>query len=405
GIPLQSAKNPCKPAVALSVDDPREVYLDYSATTPLRPEVAQSLTDFYGDAGLFGNPSSSHLPGKRAHEAVARARAAVAECLAVPADSIVFTGGGSESNNLAIKGLAFEWLRRRGARGHLITGKTEHASVLGAMRFLETLGFEVTYLDPTRDGIVTAESVRRALTRDTVLVSLMAVNNETGTVNPTAEVASACHERGALFMADAVQAFGKMPVKPQEWGVDLMSITGHKIYGPKGVGALYVRPGLALTPLVHGGEQEGGQRAGTENAAGIHAFGVAAGLAHRQLAAESVQVASLRDYFLSELRRVESGLVVVGGGADRVPHVLNVGFAGVDGGALLLSLNNIGVYVSAGSACAAGKGEVSHVIKAMGLDTGRYGTVRFSLGLKTTKEDIDYVLRYLPLILAKLRGR
>lgn len=403
GIPLQSAKNPCKPAVALSVENPRDVYLDYCATTPLRDEVVECLKDFYGDPELYGNPSSSHLPGKRAHEAVSRARAAVAECLAAPADAVFFTGGGSESNNLAIKGLAFDRLRSRGSPGHLITSKIEHASVLEAMRFLETLGFKVTYLDVDHDGAVGADSVRRALTRDTMLVSLMAVNNELGVVAPMAEIASVCHDAGALYMVDAVQAFGKIPIRPRELGIDVLSVTGHKIYAPKGVGAIYVRPGLELTPLIHGGEQEGGLRAGTENTANIHAFGVAAGLAIRQSAAESARIASLRDYFLDELRRVEKKFVVVGGGVERIPHVLNVGFEGIDGGALLLSLNNIGVYVSAGSACAAGKGEISHVIKAVGLDVKRYGTVRFSFGMKTAREDVDYVLRYLPLILAKLR--
>jgi cysteine desulfurase len=403
GIPVQSAQNPCKPVVVLSVENPRDVYLDYSATTPLRGEVVECLRKFYGDPELYGNPSSSHQRGRNAHNLISQAREKLGECLGVAPESLVFTGSASEANNLAVKGIAFKHLRKGTAKRHIITSNIEHHSILETMHFLQTLGFKVTFLEVTKDGIITPEQVKGALTPETILVSIMAVNNEIGAINPVTEIGAVCRNAGVPFMVDAVQAFGKIPIKPIDMGIDLLSISGHKIYAPKGVGALYIGKGVELTPLIHGGEQEHGLRAGTENVGSIHALGIAAQLAHQLREKETERITSLRDYFLGELQRVERDFIVMGDPARRVPHITNVGFAGIDSGALLLSLNNIGVYLSTGSACTAGKSEASHVIKALGVNTKKYGTVRFSFGIKTMSEDIDYLIRYLPKILVKLR--
>ncbi len=403
GIPVQSAQNPCKPAVVLQVEHPREVYLDYSATTPIRDEVKTSLLNF-NDATYFGNPGSSHKLGKSAYNIIYHARRTVAQCLDVAPETIVFTSGGTESNNLALKGIAFNHLINGSPKRHIISSKTEHPSVLSTLFFLESIGFKITYLDVNREGIIHPELVKNSITPQTLLVCVMAVNNEIGNLNSITEIGQITQKLNIPFVVDAVQAFGKIPLKPTEMGVDVMSMTAHKIYGPKGVGALYIRPGLNLTPLLHGGEQENHLRAGTENVANIHAFSVAAKLSHEKMEGENTRLKHLHDYFLNELNRVEKNFICIGNFNKKIPQIINIGFQGIDSGSLLLSLNNIGVYVSSGSACSAGKNEASHVIKAMGINTDKYGTVRFSLGMNTIKEDIDYLICYLPKILVKLRS-
>ncbi|MHC4448819.1 MAG: cysteine desulfurase family protein, partial [Planctomycetota bacterium] len=348
----------------------------------------------------FGNPSSSTNAGREAYDLVAEARSRIAGCLHVSADEIVFAGGGSEANNLAIKGVAE---RHAGSRAHFITSKTEHSAVLEPMRYLECRGHEVTYLDVEPEGHVAPDSLRAALRPDTALVAVMAVNNEIGVINPLDEIGAICREAGVPLFVDAIQGFGKIPLDPKAQGITMLSLSGHKIYGPKGVAALYVDDHQPLTPILHGGGQEGGRRSGTENVDAIMAFGHAAELICRERESEHIRQMRLRDYFLGRLYEIEPGLVVNGSLRNRTPNNLSVGFEGIDSGSLLLSMNQIGVYVSAGSACHAGGVESSHVIEALGVDTERYGTIRFGLGLRTERADLDYVLEHLPRVLSLLR--
>jgi cysteine desulfurase len=400
GIPIQSPHHSCKPMVSIDVAHPREVYMDHSATTELRPEVSDGMRRLLEGEQSFGNPGSSTHLGRMAFEAVDTARARLARSLGVGSDELVFTGSGSEANNLAIKGLLFP---RLAAGAHAITTAIEHSSVLEPLRWLESLGLELTELPCDRDGLVSAEDVRAALRPTTALVSVMAANNEIGTLNPISEIGEVCRSADVPFMVDAVQAFGKIPLSPREHGIKLLSLSGHKLHGPKGVGALFIDQSIELAPLLHGGGQERGLRAGTENVAGIAGLGIAAELCSAERESESARLAKLRDSLLTQLRENEPGLVVNGSLERRLPHNLSVGFEGVDSGSLLLSLNAIGVYVSAGSACHAGAAEDSHVIRALGLDTDRYGVLRFSLGRRNEAEDVSYVAEHLAEILSVLR--
>jgi len=400
GIPIASTNSTCKPLVRLEVDRPRQVFLDHNATTYVRDEVRAVLRDRLADPEAFGNPSSGNFPGQHAYAAVAEARERVARCLGVQPDRITFVGCGSEANNMAIKGVAF---RHLGARRHLVTTRIEHPSVLDTMNFLESVGFDVTYLDVEPDGRVSPEAVADALRPETILVAVMAVNNEIGTINPLPLIGEICRGAGVPFFTDAIQAFGKIPLRPQEWGISLLSVSGHKIYAPKGVAALYQEPALSLVPLIHGGGQEAGRRSGTENVDSIVAFGLAAELMARERETEERRLLELRESFLRRLRAVEPGAIVHGSLEHRVPNNLNVGFPGVDSGSLLLSLNQIGIYVSSGSACHAGSAEASHVIRALGTNVEDYGAIRFSFGLRTAQEDLDYLFEHLPVILSMLR--
>ncbi|HMR64733.1 MAG TPA: cysteine desulfurase family protein [Anaerolineae bacterium] len=399
GIPIHAADDGCKPFVAIDVENARHVYLDYNATTPLRPEIIDCLSRYHSDPLSFGNPSSSTNLGKHAYDLVHRARIQVAKCLNVKLEEIVFTGGGSEANNLALKGIAFRHLTNK---GHIISSQTEHPSMLRTLEFLESLGFAVTYLGVDHTGRVSPQAVREHLRRDTILVAIMVANNEIGVINPIAEIGQICQTAGVPLLVDAVQGFGKIRLRPKELGISLLTLSGHKIYAPKGIGALFVTEGLALTPLVHGGGQEGGFKSGTENVGSIMALGWAAKLAHAEMDQEHDRLLGLRDFFLSELYKIVPDLIVNGSLEDRLANNLNVGFPHIDSGSLLLSLNQIGVYVSAGSACSAGSREVSHVIRALGVNADNYGIIRFSFGLQTTQADLEYLLTYLPQILKDL---
>ncbi|MCP4723667.1 MAG: aminotransferase class V-fold PLP-dependent enzyme [bacterium] len=400
GIPVQSADNLCKPMARMDVDDYRYVYLDHNATTYIRPEVAEILIHYCsGDIG-FENPSSSTIQGKKAYDLVESTRETISHCLSVDPEEIFFTGSGSESNNFAVKGIAFKHLD---TRGHIITSQIEHSSISKTMEFLETLGFSVSYIEVGSEGIVSPDSVKEAMREDTILVSIMAVNNEIGIINPIQEIGELCRDRKIPFMVDAVQGFGKIPLTPGEMGISMLSFSGHKIYAPKGVGGLYVDREIQFIPLIHGGAQEFGMRAGTENVGYVVAIGHAAELAHAEMESECERLTELRDFFLSELRKIEPNFLVNGSVDNRIPHNLSIAFPHVDSGALLLSLNSIGICVSAGSACSSGKIETSYVLEAIGADTENYGTVRFSFGLRTTKEDLDYLFKYLPSILEQIR--
>ena len=394
GVPIQTTEKGCKPVAMIEVDNPREVYLDNNATTPIRPEVADALISFFQDNRSFGNPSSSYGIGGLAYDVIDRARKRVAKCLRADPGQIFFTGSGTEANNLAIKGVA----NKQGS-GHIISTNVEHPSVLDTLRVLESQGYEVTFLPVAADGTLTAEAVERAVRKDTILVSIMAANNEIGTIYPIAEIGAVCQAHEVPFHVDAIQAFGKIRIIPKEAGIDILTLSGHKIHAPKGVGAIYLNGNISLDPLIHGGGQEKGLRSGTENVAGILAMGLAAKLSRLEMDEQNARYDFLRQRFLAKLKEFVPGAIVNGTMERRLPHNLSVGFPGVDSGSLLLSFDQIGVYVSAGSACSAGDDKISHVLEAIGADSDRYGTIRFSFGHETTKEDIDYLFDHIPKIL------
>ncbi len=402
GIPIQSADEICKPMADIKVEAFREVYFDHNATTYIRKEVQKTLREYHSEPQKFGNPSSSTFLGKKAFDSIMQARREVAACINVKPNEITFTGSGSEANNHAIKGIAFKY---SDTKGHIITSQVEHPSVLESVQFLGMFGFKVTFLDVDKNGLISVDAVKKALRSDTILVAIMAVNNEIGTINPITEIGRICRLAEVPFMVDAVQAFGKIDLHPKEMGISLMSVSGHKIYAPKGIGALYVDEMISLVPLIHGGGQEFNRRAGTENVGHIVGFGKAAKLACSEMKSEMKRLTDLRDYFLKKLRKTIPGHIINGSMEQRLPTNLNIGFPGVDSGALLISLNKIGVYVSGGSACSSGSKEASYIIKALGVDTNRYGTIRFSFGLRSTREDVDYLFKYLPGIIEQIQDQ
>lgn len=360
------------------------IYLDNNATTPIHPQVAAAIEPYV--QGHFGNPSSGHALGLHAAAVVAAGRAQVAALLGCTQEEVVFTGGGSEADNLALKGVA--WAHR--ARGrHLIVSAVEHPAVLGPARFLEREGWEITVVGVDRTGRVDPEAVAAALRDDTVLVSIMHANNETGTINPIAEITAAVHSRGALMHTDAAQSVGKVSVRADELGVDLLTVAGHKLYAPKGVGALFVRRGLVIEPLIHGAGHEGGRRAGTENVPWIVGLGAACALALEQgLTASNTRVRGLRDRLHRLLAEAFPGLVLNGHAEHRLPNTLNVSIPGVVGREILDACP--GVAASTGSACHEGQDRPSGVLTAMGIsDEVALGAVRLSLGLRTTEDEID----------------
>ncbi|MFH0823691.1 MAG: IscS subfamily cysteine desulfurase, partial [Pseudomonadota bacterium] len=370
--------------VSRAVPTKRLIYLDHNATAPLHPEVAETVAECM--KRCFGNPSSIHAVGNEARFVVESARRQVAQLLNCTARRIVFTGGGSEANNSAIKGIA---LARRGLGNHIITASIEHPAVLGPCLWLEEQGFRVTRLPVNREGLVDPCDLESALTPDTILVSIMAANNETGALQPIAEAANTAHSRGVPFHTDAVQAVGKIPVDVQAWDVDLLSLSGHKIHGPKGVGALYVRKGLSLDPLIHGGSQEHGLRAGTENVPGIAGLGKAAEIAIQRLP-EMTKVRTFRDRLEDGIKKLVPDAKRNGPLEQRLPNTLNVTLPGMRGESVVLALDHLGAALSSGSACRAGAPEPSHALLAMGLSAEEaHCALRFSLGLGNTEEEID----------------
>jgi cysteine desulfurase len=378
------------------------VYLDHAATTPVDPRVASLMAACLGADGDFGNPSSSHAFGRSARTRVDEARTQVAALVGAEPAAIVFTSGATESDNLAVLGAA-RGNRDRGA--HVVTSRTEHRAVLDACRRLEREGFEVTWLKPEPEGHVAADRVIDALRPDTVLVSLMHANNETGVLNDVAAVGAVCRERRVLFHVDAAQSVGKVAVDVDALGVDLMSFTAHKLHGPKGVGALYVRrrPRPTLQPLVFGGGQEGGLRPGTLPTHQIVGFGEACRLARQSLPDEPARLLGLRQRLwrsLEPLGRVAEN----GARAPRVPNILSVSFAGVEGESLLLELDGV-VAASSGSACSSATGEPSYVLRALGLtDIAAQASLRLSLGRTTTVNDVDAASAAIKAAVQRLRG-
>jgi cysteine desulfurase len=363
----------------------RQLYFDYNATTPIAPAVQQAMLPFLAEQ--YGNPSSAHALGRAAHEAVEDAREYLSALLGCDPDEIVFTGGGTESNNLAFKGLAFH--RGLTGGGHLVISAFEHPSVVQPARFLEQLGFDVTMVPVSGQGVVQPDAVESAIRSDTFLVSIMLANNEIGTLQPLKQIAGICHSAGALLHTDAAQAVGKIRVNVDELEIDLVTIAGHKMYAPKGVGALYIRQGAVLEPLLHGAGHEAGMRAGTENVAGIAALGAAASLAAKSLDASRERLEMLRDRLQQALRTgVGNRLVIHGAGSPRLPNTLSVSFPGVLGHELLARIPDL--CASTGSACHSETDAISPTLAALGVAPAvARGTIRLSLGWYTSDEDID----------------
>jgi cysteine desulfurase len=375
------------------------IYLDHNATTPLHPAIWEAMRPFLTD--VFGNPSSLHTEGLQARDAVEEAREQVARLIGARAEEIVFTSGGTEADNLAILGSVLP--RQRPGR-HIVTSQIEHPAVLGGCRALETQGFRVTRLPVGSGGTVDPNDVANVLTDDTLLVTLMHANNEVGTIQPVHACAALARARGIVVHTDAVQSVGKIPTLVDALGVDLLSLSSHKIHGPKGIGALYVRRGISLDPIVTGGPQERGLRGGTEHVAAIVGLGAAAQLAAARMSDEMPRVAALRDRLEQGILATIPDVLVNGATAPRLPTTTNLSFKGVDGQSLVVALDLKGIATSTGSACSSGSLEPSHVLIAMGLaDEWLQGAVRFSLGAGNTPAEVDAVLHTLPPIVARLR--
>ncbi len=382
----------------------RPVYLDYHATTPVDVRVLDAMLPYFTER--FGNAASrQHAYGWEAQKAVDTGREQVAALIGASANEIIFTSGASESNNLAIKGAAYA-LRERGS--HIVTAATEHKSVLDSCKRLEGEGWRVTRLGVDTEGFVDLDTLRAAITDETVIVSVMAANNEIGVIQPLAEIGAIARERGALFHTDAAQAAGKIPIDVVATHVDLLSLTGHKYYGPKGAGALYVRrrrPRLQLACQIDGGGHENGFRSGTLNVPGIVGLGAAAEICRQEMAAESARLAALRNRLLDALRKDPGDIRVNGPVGDRrLPHNLHVTFSGVEGEALLMALGDIAV--STGSACSSGSQEPSHVLQAMGaVGSDASASIRFGLGRATTQADVEFAAERVATVVRALRAR
>ncbi len=375
----------------------RRVYLDHNASTPVHPEVVAEMLPFLTER--FGNPSSVHAFGREAREGLDLAREKVARLLGVRPDEVVFTSGGTESDNFALKGLA----EARG-KGHIITSRIEHHAVLRTCQALESLGFAVTYLPVDKHGMVDPDDVRRAIRPDTFIVSVMHANSEIGTVQPIAAIGAVAREHDITFHVDAVQTFGKIPIEVEGWGIDLLSCSAHKIYGPKGVAALFIRRGTKMVSIQHGGEHERRRRAGTENVASIVGFGKAAEVRARDMVEEGKRLRALRERLWEGISARVPDVRLNGHPTARVPGTVNLGFRHVESESIVLGLDLKGIAVSAGSACTSGNVEPSYVLVAMGVALEwAMGAVRCSLGRETTAEDVDYVIDCAVPLVRKLR--
>jgi len=377
------------------------VYFDYNATTPPAPTVTDAVTRAMRD--VFGNASSIHHFGQQAKATMDEARSAVAALLNADPSEIVFTGGGTEADNLAIRGAA-EALEPTGRR-HLIASAIEHEAVLNTLRALARRGWRTTLLPVDQSGIVSPDRLREVIDADTALVSVMHANNEIGTIQPVAQLAAIAREHGALMHTDAVQSVGKIPVDVRALGVDLLSLSAHKFNGPKGAGVLWIKRGTRMQPTVTGGKHERNRRAGTENVAAIAGLGVAATLAAGKMATDAARTAALRDRLETGILRNVPGTAVNGTRDQRVPNTTNISFERVEAESLLIALDLEGIAVSTGSACSSGTLEPSHVLKAMGLPSHRtQNSLRFSLGMFSTEDEVDRVVEVLPRLVEKLRG-
>jgi len=377
----------------------RRVYVDNSATTPVHPQVLEEMLPYFTER--FGNPSSIHSFGREAKQAMDRARDRVAKSLGAGSGEIYFTGSGTEADNWALKGTAYA---NRDRGNHIITSKVEHHAVLHACKYLERYGFDVTYLDVDEYGMVNPEDLKKAIKDSTILISIMFANNEIGTIQPVEEIGKIAKGKGIYFHTDAVQAMGNIAIDVERLNIDLLSISAHKIRGPKGVGALYIKKGVKIDNLVHGGAQERKKRSGTENIASVVGLGRAAQLASDNLEGHVRKMTLLRDRLIDGIRERIEHVRLNGHPTQRLPNNINFSFDFIEGEALLLSLDMVGIAASSGSACTSGSLDPSHVLLATGLcHETAHGSLRISLGDINTGEDIDYILEQLPPIVERLR--
>ncbi len=377
----------------------KRIYMDNAATTRTRPQVMEAMEPYNEET--YGNPSSIHWFGRQSRAAVNRSRETVASILSVKPEEIIFTSGGSESDNLALFGVA---MAQRNRGNHIITSSIEHHAVYDTCKFLEQHGFNVTYLRANSEGIVDTNSLAQAITDDTILISIMHANNEMGAIQPLKALSSLAKEKGIVFHTDAVQTVGNIPVNIKDLDVDLLSLSAHKFYGPKGVGVLYARKGVKLIPHIHGGAQERNRRAGTENVAGIVGLAKGLELATGDMDKDVVRITELRDGLIKGIEDKIDDVKLNGHRDKRLPGNVNFSFAYVEGESILLNLDMAGIAASSGSACTSGSLEPSHVLTSMGLSHEQaHGSVRFSLGHYNTKEDVDYVVQVLPGIIKRLR--
>ena len=378
----------------------RRIYLDYAATTPTHPLVLKAMLPWFTDG--FGNPSSIHSFGQETKEAIEEAREKVARLIGAKSDEIVFTGSGTEADNFAIKGVAYA---KEHEGKHIITTAIEHHAVIEPCKFLEKRGFKVTYLSVDKDGLVDLGELKKAMTNETILISVMHANNEIGTIEPIQEIARIAKDREICFHTDAVQTVGHLPVDVDELKVDLVSISAHKFCGPKGVGALYIRKGTRIVPFMHGGEQEHGRRASTQNVPGIVGFGRACQLAQQEMGQEKERLETLRDKLINGILNRIDQVHLNGHPTQRLPNNVNISLEFVEGESILLNLDLVGIAASTGSACSSSVLEASHVLLALGLPhESAHSSLRLSLGQETTEKDVDYVLEKLPQIVKKLRA-
>lgn len=377
----------------------RHIYLDYNATTPLHPGVLEAMLPYY--KSIFGNASTIHSFGQEARKAIDDAREALACLIGAEPEEIVFTSGGTEADNFALKGVASAL---KGKGGHIITSSIEHHAVLSTCKYLEKMGKKITYLPVDRYGWVDPERVKEAITKETILISIIHANNEIGTIEPIAEIGKIARACGVYFHTDAVQTVGKIPINVNELEIDLLSLSAHKLYGPKGVGALYIRKGTKIHPLIHGGEQERKRRAGTENVPGIVGLGEASKIASKEMKQEYSYVKKLRDRLENEIKDKIDYIRFNGHPTERLPNTSNVSFEFIEGESLVLNLDLKGIAASTGSACASGSLEPSHVLSAIGVPpVMAQGSIRFSLGRDNKEEDIDYTVENLVEIVGRLR--
>ena len=376
------------------------IYLDNAATTRTAPEVVEAMLPYFSE--MYGNPSSIYSIASKSKEAVTKAREQIANVLGTAAENIYFTAGGSESDNWALKA-TFEALKDKG--NHIITTKIEHHAILHTCEYLEKQGARVTYLNVDRDGIVDLEELKAAITPETILISVMFANNEIGTIQPIKEIGAIAKEHGILFHTDAVQAFGQVPIKVDELGIDMLSSSGHKINGPKGIGFLYIRKGVKIKSFIHGGAQERKRRAGTENVPGIVGYGLAAEIADKTMKERTAKEIELRDYTIGRLLNEIPFCRLNGDAVKRLPNNVNISFEFIEGESLLIMLDMKGICASSGSACTSGSLDPSHVLLAIGLPHEvAHGSLRLTLSAETTKEDIDTTVEAIKEIVGRLRS-
>ena len=378
----------------------KKIYLDYAATTPTDPEVLKIMLPYFTDR--FGNPSSIHSFGQEAKAAIEKAREEIASFLGAKQDEIIFTSGGSESDNFAIKGVAYA---NKHKGNHIITSSIEHHAVIKSCEFLEKMGFEVTYIPVNKDGLVDPEDVKKAITDKTILISIMHASNEIGTIQPIKEIGKIAKEKKIYFHSDAVQTFGHIHINVDELNVDLLSVSAHKLCGPKGIGILYVRKGTKIVSFIHGGGQERKRRASTENVPAIVGFGKAVEIAKKTMDEEVKKLVILRDKLIKGILEKIDNVYLNGHPVRRLPNNVNVSVESIEGESMLLNLDMEGIAASTGSACTSASLEASHVLLALGLSHElAHGSLRFTLGRYTEKEDINKVLEILPKIVKKLRS-